>query len=175
MKVGPSCKHNMYVLPNVLILALTFLILPYTYAQNITASTCASSSGFTQCYNQVNSNYETCIASAGGDLDKSLACACVGQLDELNCAMTNCWNVVYGCEYQQLANMYTANCASPVPFFPAPDNAPGGCSCNLGYVLYNETNVEFEYKDCITSDVDRNAGCTCCQQAAGYASYVRLV
>lgn len=149
---------------------LGLLILPWSLAQNITASTCVSPSGFTQCYNQAVSHSESCLTSAGNDLDKAVACACTLQLNELNCAMTNCWNVVYGCEYQQLANLYDADCSAPVPFFPAPDNAPGGCSCNLGYVLYNNTNVEEQYKDCITTDVDQNAGCTCCQQAAGYAA-----
>lgn len=159
-----------------LVLGLLVSLITPALAQNsasnytITASTCVAPSAFTQCTSPIDSYLSSCIAQAGNDQNKILACSCVGTLRYLNCAMANCWNVVYGCEYQAIANIYDSVCANPVPFFPAPDNAPGGCSCNLGYVLYNNTYAAIDYKDCISGDVTQNDACTCCFQATGYAA-----
>jgi len=45
---------------------------------------------------------------------------------------------IYGCEYQSLVANYIHLCqimTLPVPYWPAPDNAPGSCSYNTGEVL----------------------------------------
>jgi hypothetical protein len=171
---GISKMHRSIISTTLLVLSLPTTIVSQSNI-TITASTCVAPDAYTQCDNDSLDNYNMCALRAGANQDDLLACICVAQLNRLNCAMESCWNVVYGCEYQQLAQAYTYSCASPVPFFPAPDNAPSGCSCNLGYVEYNATFANLQYKHCVDAsgtDIDRNDGCTCCSEAMGYAACV---
>ncbi|KAK6000704.1 hypothetical protein QM012_003429 [Aureobasidium pullulans] len=66
---------------------------------------------------------------------------CYGLQNRIECALTNCWNRVYSCDYQQLLLAYNETCPdqgpsakSPtleLPFYPPPADAAGECSCNL--------------------------------------------
>jgi hypothetical protein len=75
---------------------------------------------------------------------------------------------VYSCEYQSLAVTFLTYCpAVDIPFFPAPADAPGGCSCNLGDVFYDVNN--FSNATCAnepTLDTDKTLACTCCEESA---------
>ncbi|KAG9655800.1 hypothetical protein KCU64_g6301, partial [Aureobasidium melanogenum] len=70
---------------------------------------------------------------------------CFGLQNRIECALTNCWNRIYSCDYQQLVLAYNYTCNDPnpdypgypesntlkLPFYPAPAGAAGECSCNL--------------------------------------------
>jgi hypothetical protein len=63
---------------------------------------------------------------------------------------------VYSCEYQNTVLELGGNCIDEkfenVPFFPAPENAPGACSCNLGKLVTSLNRAVDELDLCI----DRN-------------------
>ncbi|KAH0372556.1 hypothetical protein KCU65_g1028, partial [Aureobasidium melanogenum] len=74
--------------------------------------------------------------------DENLDKECFGLQNRIGCALTNCWNRVYSCDYQQLVLKYNETCNVPdtydnitqildLPFYPAPVDAAGECSCNL--------------------------------------------
>lgn len=90
---------------------------------------------------------------------------------------------VYSCEYQFLAAVYTDDrglvTPEEIPFWPAPDNAPGGCGCNFGQLYFN-------YTDAISQGIgicavegrisaDTESGCTCCAESAAVSAYVFVV
>jgi hypothetical protein len=96
---------------------------------------------------------------------------------------------VYSCDYQQLVIFALQNCpiaALPIPFFPAPADAPGGCSCNIGQVYIAGQAAKSEQEKCsmnVTAAASANQitpiqatvaneACTCC--AASYPVSVYL-
>jgi hypothetical protein len=96
---------------------------------------------------------------------------------------------VYSCDYQQLVIFALQNCpiaALPIPFFPAPADAPGGCSCNIGQVYIAGQAAKSEQEQCsmnVTAAASTNQitpiqatvaneACTCC--AASYPVSVYL-
>ena len=93
----------------------------------------------------------------------------------------------YSCQYQALVRQYFSICPSAVnpPFWPAPANAPGACSCNYGQVWDYIRKVGNEqvacYNDAIRSanggrnmnDVVRQeSGCACCGASGIYSACV---
>ena len=93
---------------------------------------------------------------------------------------------VYSCEYQNLAINAMENCEIATqfpPYIPAPHDAPGYCSCNIGYVyfLYRVTKDK-EYSRCRNNILDLQAEngpdscypycykdqtiCTCCASSS---------
>ncbi|GFF83152.1 hypothetical protein IFM47457_07169 [Aspergillus lentulus] len=94
----------------------------------------------------------------------------------------------YSCEYGKLVAMYFVECptaSEPIPIWPAPDNAPGGCSCNLGKVLQATLNAQKERNACLTNKTTTNVielskkytACGCCEVSTRLSGYVatRLV
>lgn len=94
---------------------------------------------------------------------------------------------VYSCEYQETVADLTANCLDPkydsIPFWPPPDNAGAGCSCNVGKLVMSQavTLGELENKCGVellesnpSPDVIRDAGpaCQCCSSSAILSAYV---
>ena len=93
---------------------------------------------------------------------------------------------VYECEYQQYIFEYLNNCplseTPGIPYFPAPDDAPDSCSCNLGKLFEAVNGTIFEYSTCennvsaatlsslangdATSNAEDAAVCACCAQSA---------
>ena len=78
---------------------------------------------------------------------------------------------------------YFAQCptaSEPIPFWPAPDNAPTGCSCNLGKVLQSVIKAQMEHNACITDSssmsvielANKDTACGCCEVSAGLSAYV---
>lgn len=95
---------------------------------------------------------------------------------------------VYSCQYQLFVEQYFLQCpvaAEPIPFWPAPDNAPGRCSCNLGKILQHTFKATEEEATCLDKatgvvnignlgEVASNStGCACCAVSAGLSAYVQ--
>lgn len=100
---------------------------------------CVDASGFETCQNAVTKKTSACVGQAkkDGNGTELLACGCQDAVDNFNCLAAHCCNQVWGCQYQEYMIQYFRSCAiakQPVPYFPAPNNAPAACSCNLGKV-----------------------------------------
>ncbi|KAJ5825752.1 hypothetical protein N7474_002890 [Penicillium riverlandense] len=148
-------------------LARTYLYLSATAAltglsaaqTNITAGDCAASDGYTSCNADVANQWSSCVNGCNGDGDCSVNCGCTAHQRYINCMAESCWNQVYSCEYQLFVQQYFSICpdaVEPIPFWPAPDDAPRRCSCSLGKVLQSTLSARKEIAKCIsnvTSDV----------------------
>ncbi len=74
------------------------------------ANECADTSGYNMCYSQALSNAETCYKNncegEGTCTDENdctasnpncvTSCSCVAYADMIQCAVTHCWNMVFG-------------------------------------------------------------------------------
>ncbi|KAJ4153590.1 hypothetical protein LMH87_010073 [Akanthomyces muscarius] len=105
----------------------------------LTKDGCVDASGFETCQNAATKKTSVCVGQAkrDGSGTELLACGCQDAVDNFNCYAAHCWNQVWGCQYQEYMVQYFRSCAvakQPVPYFPAPNNAPAACSCNLGKV-----------------------------------------
>lgn len=142
----------------------------------LTSSGCADASGFEKCQASANKDTSSCIAQARHDNSQVelLACGCQDYVDNFNCYAAFCWNRVWECEYQEYMVSYFMNCniaKQPVPYFPAPKNAPGACSCNVGQVYLNIQDVIQQTATCSNAadsgDAGNNLqqieGCNCCE------------
>ncbi|CAK7237843.1 4-aminobutyrate transaminase [Sporothrix bragantina] len=153
----------------------------------LTSTGCADPSGFEDCQNKVNDGTSSCITQAdrdGSDIEL-LACGCQDYVGNYNCYAAFCWNRVWECEYQEYIVSYLANCPTgklPVPYFPAPDNAPDACSCNLGKVYQAVTDVITETTTCTNnadsadaeSNVQQMQGCNCCEISGAFSSIIEI-
>lgn len=85
---------------------------------------------------------------------------------------------MYSCEYQFLVSEYLAEqtVSVEIPYYPAPDNAPGDCPCNLGEVFDNITaNVGAAGSTCskyVDGLSDAVFTCECCGWSAALSAYV---
>ncbi|EAU31406.1 predicted protein [Aspergillus terreus NIH2624] len=162
------------------LLALEGAIL--TLAQsNITADVCADPAAFTSCTAKAVTDSKQCIDVCDGNKICVLACGCVMYQSFMNCVAESCWNQAYSCEYGKLVAAYFAQCptaSEPIPFWPAPDNAPTGCSCNLGKVLRSVIKAQMEHNACITDSssmsvielANKDTACECCEVSAGLSA-----
>ncbi|KAF7713889.1 Uncharacterized protein PECH_006744 [Penicillium ucsense] len=118
---------------------------------NITASQCVAQSVYSDCNRNVANKWQSCINSCNGNGNCLVDCGCTAHQEYINCMAQSCWNQVYSCEYQLFVQQYFAVCPSasePIPFWPAPDNAPNRCSCNLGKVLSNTLSARNDQVNC---------------------------
>ncbi|KAJ5806204.1 uncharacterized protein N7503_003806 [Penicillium pulvis] len=125
---------------------------------NITASACAASSVYSTCNRDVADKWSSCLSKCNGDANCSVDCGCVAHQEYINCMAHSCWNQVYSCEYQLFVQQYFAICPSaiePIPFWPAPDDAPNRCSCDLGKVLQSTLTARKEQVSCIMNVTDQ--------------------
>ncbi|KAJ5663817.1 hypothetical protein N7507_004548 [Penicillium longicatenatum] len=125
---------------------------------NITASACAASSVYSTCNRDVADKWSSCLNGCNGNADCSVDCGCVAHQEYINCMAHSCWNQVYSCEYQLFVQQYFAICPSaiePIPFWPAPDDAPHRCSCDLGKVLKSTLTARKEQVSCILNVTDQ--------------------
>ncbi|KAJ5175790.1 uncharacterized protein N7482_001667 [Penicillium canariense] len=139
--------------PSLLFCTAVGLLLAPALAANATAmssSGCVDPSGFASCLESATMQAATCIAEAGGNDYLVIGCGWEQDVNNLLCYMSGCWNKVYSCEYQYLASSYLiARGKETIPFYPAPQDAPGGCSCNMGNVLQNATaSIELIQSKC---------------------------
>lgn len=159
--------------------------------------------GSTSCVKSCNGDRD-CIAKQCPNLgiDCINVCECIRSRDQIDCTASSCWNQVrsrtnnitwsgqltivssqvYSCEYQVLAEDLLNNCIKQhledIPFWPPPDNAPGGCSCNFGKADKQELQISNYIETCANnmtnlnqmSDVDDmtnySQACMCCSQSA---------
>ncbi|KAF4995604.1 hypothetical protein FDECE_12747 [Fusarium decemcellulare] len=122
---------------------------------------CVDPSGMEKCYGTASNEALRCYDSKKCEEEEegeeedglsqcALSCRCLQSQDEINCALSHCWNKVYSCEYQQTVGELAGYCSESdweaIPFYPAPDDAPAACSCNLSQLrmakkrLINETD-----------------------------------
>ncbi|KAJ5191258.1 uncharacterized protein N7498_010243 [Penicillium cinerascens] len=90
---------------------------------------------------------------------------------------------VYSCEYQQTVEdfiaLYQKEHLDDIPFWPPPDNAPGGCSCNIGRACKKEILIYDQLTACYNNvtnlerigyDMDDSISnveaCNCCAESA---------
>ncbi|KAG9529066.1 hypothetical protein KCU93_g3867, partial [Aureobasidium melanogenum] len=133
--------------------------------------------------------------------DEYLDNSCSGLQNRVDCALTNCWNRVYSCDYQQLLLAYNETCNDPdpdsntpalqLPFYPAPADAAGECSCNLQTVRDRSESVFEGFQTCLQKvheedgDVDDDDDqysylgkpapqCNCCIYGALAAEWVHI-
>ncbi|KAJ5247011.1 hypothetical protein N7468_001994 [Penicillium chermesinum] len=129
------------------------------YAQtNITSSHCISSSEYLSCNRDVADKWGSCVDDCNGNGNCIVDCGCTAHQKYINCMAESCWNQVYSCEYQLFVQQYFAVCPSatePIPFWPAPDNAPNRCSCDLGKVLQNTLSARNAQVNCVTHVTDQ--------------------
>ncbi|OQD84870.1 hypothetical protein PENANT_c011G08712 [Penicillium antarcticum] len=125
---------------------------------NITDNACASSSEYRRCNSDVSGKWSSCIRDCRGDGNCIVDCGCTSHQKYINCMAETCWNQVYSCEYQLFVQQYFAICPSasePIPFWPAPDNAPNRCSCDLGKVLKTTLSSRNDQVQCMRKVTDR--------------------
>jgi hypothetical protein len=91
---------------------------------------------------------------------------------------------IYGCEYQSLVISYAGLCqlimTLPVPYWPAPDNAPGSCSCNTGEFLETYLGSQTSELSCAKNAELLSLGeiparleaCACCGTGITISAYV---
>lgn len=85
---------------------------------------------------------------------------------------------VYSCEYQVLVGGLLAEQSDPttsdIPFWPAPANAPGGCSCNFGDIYQNVTAsmdlIQTECPQYVSSGAIALGACQCCAWSAAVSA-----
>jgi hypothetical protein len=149
-------------------------------ATAVTSDGCLDPTSFNACLQTAQTDRNQCVVvgSAGLDVQDALvACGDVFTEAQINCYLSDCWNKVYSCEYQVLAIEALSDFVAPlsVPFFPAPDNAPGGCSCNLGKLLttvnayHNHTETECAFSSTMNTVAGIGA-CNCCGGSAELSS-----
>ncbi|KAH6690501.1 hypothetical protein F5X68DRAFT_70536 [Plectosphaerella plurivora] len=148
------------------------------------SSTCADPQGFETCYKTAEESWRECVKDNCEDrnIDCINICTCIERLDYLDCAGQSCWNQVYSCAYQETVGDLTAKCLEPkydrIPFWPPPDNADAGCSCNMGKIVMSQARTIDELqKKCGTEllkgpDPNYDAfhevpvACQCCSNSA---------
>ncbi|KAF5682445.1 hypothetical protein FCIRC_4999 [Fusarium circinatum] len=153
----------------------------------LTSSGCADASGFEKCQASANKKTSSCIAQARHDNSQVelLACGCQDYVDNFNCYAAFCWNRVWECEYQEYMVSYFMNCniaKQPVPYFPAPKNAQGACSCNVGQVYLNIQDAIQQTGTCSNSansgdagsNLQKIEGCNCCEISGALSSIVEI-
>ncbi|KAL2842539.1 hypothetical protein BJY01DRAFT_249024 [Aspergillus pseudoustus] len=148
-------------------------------ADAITASSegCVDSSSMKTCVTNAEGALGECGQDAQGDIQLQ-GCILTYDMTLLGCYIESCWNKVYSCEYQLvvvdiLSQQYPPP-EDPVPFWPAPDNAPGGCVCNFGTIwdnlsssLNQLTSTCNEYM----SSVSSLQSCQCCAWSSGLSAF----
>ncbi|KAJ4115402.1 hypothetical protein NW768_011254 [Fusarium equiseti] len=144
------------------VVSLLTIISPISAAKYgyIESKDCVDPSGYEQCYKSKDAERNDCITNncKNQNIDCINVCDCVFNLDVIDCALTHCWNKVYSCEYQNTVLELGGVCIDEkfenIPFFPAPDNAPDACSCNLGKVVTSLNRAVEELDTCIERNQD---------------------
>ncbi|KAK1142934.1 hypothetical protein N8T08_007175 [Aspergillus melleus] len=151
------------------------------------AEKCADPSGMKTCYDKAKSTYSDCEkkcdkednGKTSSDSDCLDKCSCTQHQAEIDCATSSCWNQVYSCEYDLTVGALLESCedkqsVDDIPFWPAPENAAGGCSCNVGKVdkiSYGAlAKVEKQCGLKASADDSKIQGCACCGFSAALSA-----
>ncbi|KAE8155139.1 hypothetical protein BDV25DRAFT_38002 [Aspergillus avenaceus] len=175
------------------------------------SSECVDRSAFESCYEKADQYLASCISNncvggsdscsdaCGGSVtciqnkcpnlgvDCMKACDCAKTVEYIDCIATSCWNQAYSCEYQATINDLVGTCVNmdldSIPFWPPPDDATTGCSCNMGKILYTQTIDTKNLDNCYdkvtelnrAGDYDRAEAygrqCLCCGQSSAMSTY----
>ncbi|KAH0287927.1 hypothetical protein M436DRAFT_81474 [Aureobasidium namibiae CBS 147.97] len=137
---------------------------------------------FTDC--AAPTEMETCWKAQNYTAKDDYLVQSLGLQDRMECALTNCWNRVYSCDYQQLLLSYNSTCslvmsedepALNLPFWPAPADAAESCSCDLNKLNDNLPDnalslcmekVKSERGDPDDSEERPTPDCDCCLYGA---------
>ncbi|KAJ4247434.1 hypothetical protein NW762_013109 [Fusarium torreyae] len=105
---------------------------------------CVDPSGFETCYKDAGERCNDCVNDncKGKNIDCANVCTCVMVEEAIDCALTSCWNKGERTRHLSLFTIRTGS------FFPAPDDAPGACSCNLGKIASTIARAEKEMNEC---------------------------
>merc|ERR1711939_1182435 len=136
----------------------------------LNGTSCVALEEFEQCrLDVVNNLSSSCVNNLG----HGSPCVCQKRAEMLNCFGSYCWNFIYGCEYQESIRQFMLDCyLDPVtelestPFWPAPSEGSGVCSCNFEAMEQDLADVYSQYDACI--DIRKNdpsieeLGCYCC-------------
>ncbi|KAH0359448.1 hypothetical protein KCU65_g9955, partial [Aureobasidium melanogenum] len=163
-------------------LVLTLLPLAVRAASSDSSdqSSCVNSTGYENCIADADTAFTTCVsdwcggsvcvASCKGDsncvynncpnLGKDCLdiCECARNTKAVACAAQECWNQVYSCGYDQLVISMIESCSSrdtdleTIPYFPAPESAPGSCSCNQGKLYLTQDKIVHHQNATITNN-----------------------
>ncbi|KAI5195603.1 hypothetical protein E4T39_08146 [Aureobasidium subglaciale] len=134
---------------------------------------------FTDC--AAPTEMETCWKAQNYTAEDNLLVQSLRLQNRIDCALTNCWNRVYSCDYQQLLLSYNTTFfllsgedgpALNLPFWPAPTDAAESCSCNLNklnddlptndaYSICRD-KVQFERGDPDDLEERPTPDCDCC-------------
>ncbi|KAH7417821.1 hypothetical protein BKA64DRAFT_652931 [Cadophora sp. MPI-SDFR-AT-0126] len=139
------------------------------------ASLCVAPAEYAACNKETLAAVDNCSSGLKRDTDEYNECLCFNYAYLLNCEGQFCWNKVYGCEYNDLVELLLDSCGSDlvnsdeIPFWPAPADAPGACSCNNSAVDLENANLwSTTHEACSTGEVtdpnDKNSSwnCNCC-------------
>jgi hypothetical protein len=87
------------LLASVVSLSLLLVSVTAQASSNWTTTDCVNPDGFNSCFSSASSKDSTCLKQTAANGDDALTCECQLYLDELNCALENCWNEVWqlGC------------------------------------------------------------------------------
>ncbi|KAJ5563664.1 hypothetical protein N7535_008828 [Penicillium sp. DV-2018c] len=124
---------------------------------NITDHDCASASEYSRCNRDVAEGWSSCVRDCRGDGNCIVDCGCDSHQKYINCMAESCWNQVYSCKYQLFVQQYFAICPKarePIPFWPAPNNAPNRCSCDLGKVTQTTLQSRNQQIKCMKDVTD---------------------
>ncbi|KAI9046025.1 uncharacterized protein KD926_005972 [Aspergillus affinis] len=152
------------------------------------ADKCADPSGMKTCYDKAKSTYDSCVkkncdkkedGKTTSDPDCLNKCSCPQYQAQIDCATSSCWNQVYSCEYDLTVGALLESCedkqsVDDIPFWPAPDNAKGACSCNVGKVDQISYGAMAKVqKQCglkASSDGSKIQECACCGLSAALSA-----
>ncbi|KAL3467015.1 hypothetical protein BJX64DRAFT_284163 [Aspergillus heterothallicus] len=138
---------------------------------------CVDKSGMQHCLTTAESQLGDCGKDAQGDIQLN-ACMLTYDISLLGCYIQSCWNKVYSCEYQLvvvdfLTRQYPPP-EEPIPFWPPPDNAPGGCVCNFG-TIYDGVLAGLDHlqSDCnqYMGSVSSLSTCQCCAWGSALSAF----
>ncbi|KAG9661027.1 hypothetical protein KCU64_g2822, partial [Aureobasidium melanogenum] len=133
-------------------------------------SSCVNPAGYGKCNADADTRFNTCVSDwCGGSVCVSSCkgdatcvrnncpslgkdcldiCECIRNTERVACAAQDCWNQVYTCQYDELVATMIDACdvsggvdTDVIPYYPAPDSAPGSCSCNQGKVLLTHMSI----------------------------------
>ncbi|KAH7309322.1 hypothetical protein BKA65DRAFT_519610 [Rhexocercosporidium sp. MPI-PUGE-AT-0058] len=148
-------------------------------------STCVAPAEYEACNKDALISMDNCMSGKKRTVDAYNECFCFARTYLLNCEGQFCWNKVYGCEYNDLVQLLLDAChpdlvkTDDIPFWPAPANAPGGCSCdNSATDLANAELWSTTHEACSigkvvdTNDKNSTWNCNCCFWSLSFQSTI---
>ncbi|KAK0124810.1 hypothetical protein ONS96_008691 [Cadophora gregata f. sp. sojae] len=148
-------------------------------------SLCVAPAEYEACNKDAWAKVDNYMNGKKRDTSEYVDCFCFSNAYLLNCEAQFCWNKVYGCEYNDIAENLLSFCSPDlvksdgIPFWPAPGNAPGACSCDNSATDLEMADIWSTTREaCSTGEVtdpnDKNsaANCGCCYWSISFLSTI---